>query len=326
MPIPAAMTDLRSTGDELINDTRASVDDLMADTSAAAEQAASSVKTFRGRSLEELIPRIRGELGSDAIVVRSGEGLTGGILGFFQKRYVEVDARAPLAHERPDGDLSRNDRATAEGLATPGMKALIDQAHPFSAQLASAQAAAAGRAAKLSEADAVPASFMADPLPTSAGLYGPQPNLEAMRDVAAAIPAAAAECVSDESDPPVDVVDLDDPRDGVPPGTVDGPVVVDHHLSQTVAPVVAPADRTPVEGVERIRARLVESGLAADLAADVVGEAVDHFLPFADARPFETHVRTVLTRRLVVLSDLGPGSRTLAFLGPADVLPARAAR
>ena len=51
------------------------------------------VKTFRGESLEELLPKIREELGPDAIVLRQRDGLDGGIGGFFQRRCVEVVAR-----------------------------------------------------------------------------------------------------------------------------------------------------------------------------------------------------------------------------------------
>ena len=52
------------------------------------------VKTFRGESLEELLPQIRAELGPDAVILRQRDGLKGGVGGFFQKRCVEVDARA----------------------------------------------------------------------------------------------------------------------------------------------------------------------------------------------------------------------------------------
>ena len=54
------------------------------------------VKTYRGRTLEELLPQIREELGPDAIVLRRREGLAGGMGGFFQKHFVEVDARIIL--------------------------------------------------------------------------------------------------------------------------------------------------------------------------------------------------------------------------------------
>src|SRR5215218_1851640 len=41
----------------------------------------SETRTYRGGSLEELLPRIRAELGDDAVVVRQREGLTGGVAG-----------------------------------------------------------------------------------------------------------------------------------------------------------------------------------------------------------------------------------------------------
>jgi len=52
----------------------------------------SSTRVYRGRTVEELIPRIERELGADAIVVRRREGLTGGLLGFFQHPWVEIEA------------------------------------------------------------------------------------------------------------------------------------------------------------------------------------------------------------------------------------------
>src|ERR1700754_3440830 len=91
------------------------------------------VKTFRGRSLEELLPQIRAELAPDAIGLRRREGTAG---GFFKRPYVEVEARAPHADERP---LEiRTDRATAEGLNSPAVQALFEQATPFADALAAA--------------------------------------------------------------------------------------------------------------------------------------------------------------------------------------------
>ena len=55
---------------------------------------ADTVRTYRGRTIEELIPRIRAELGPDAIILREREGLMGGIGGFFAQKCVEIDAQA----------------------------------------------------------------------------------------------------------------------------------------------------------------------------------------------------------------------------------------
>jgi flagellar biosynthesis GTPase FlhF len=136
-----------------------------------------SAKTFRGRTLEELLPKIRAELGPDAIVLRRREGLAGGVGGFFQKSYIEIDARAALAEEKP---LEvRNDRATAEGLASPAIQALVEQAAPFADALAHAESTVGERAHEVLVAAA---TASADP-----GLYGPQPNRAAIEE---AVPMA----------------------------------------------------------------------------------------------------------------------------------------
>jgi flagellar biosynthesis protein FlhF len=54
----------------------------------------SEAKVFRGATLEELLPRIRAELGPDAVVTRRREGVVGGIGGFFARRCLEVEAMA----------------------------------------------------------------------------------------------------------------------------------------------------------------------------------------------------------------------------------------
>ncbi|HET6448757.1 MAG TPA: hypothetical protein VFG31_06565 [Conexibacter sp.] len=77
------------------------------------------VTTFRGRTLEELLPQIREQLGPDAIVLRQRDGLMGGVGGFFQQRFVEVDARPGRARidvydEAPEPDTFAAMLAAAE--------------------------------------------------------------------------------------------------------------------------------------------------------------------------------------------------------------------
>src|SRR3954464_7204466 len=114
----------------------------------------SDVKTFRGRTLAELPPRIREELGPNAIVLRRREGLAGGVGGFFQRSYVEVDARPALPDTRPTSSAGtgeaplevRSDRATTEGMAE--IQTLVAQASPFADALASATAVATPQSAR----------------------------------------------------------------------------------------------------------------------------------------------------------------------------------
>ncbi len=72
------------------------------------------VRTYRGRTIEELIPRIREELGPDAIILREREGLMGGIGGFFAQRCVEIDAQAAPRLSVYDDDFDEEDLEEAE--------------------------------------------------------------------------------------------------------------------------------------------------------------------------------------------------------------------
>jgi hypothetical protein len=56
----------------------------------------SEPRVYRGASMEEILPRIREELGPDAVITRRREGIVGGVGGFFGKRCLEVEALAPM--------------------------------------------------------------------------------------------------------------------------------------------------------------------------------------------------------------------------------------
>ena len=78
---------------------------------------------------------------------------------------------------------ARNDRATAEGLSSPAIQALVDQAAPFADALARARgyrrASAPTRCCRRRAGRAA--------APADAGLYGPQPNRVAIEE---AVPVA----------------------------------------------------------------------------------------------------------------------------------------
>src|SRR3954471_12330857 len=131
--------------------------------------AMNETKTFRGRSLEEVLPQIKADLGPDAEIIRQREGLTGGVGGFFQRACIEVEARpGDAVEETPaarfdayDDDQPAfepdplPDEATEEGLATPGIQEILRQAVPFADHLE----IAASRAEPEPEPAAEPARF-----------------------------------------------------------------------------------------------------------------------------------------------------------------------
>jgi flagellar biosynthesis protein FlhF len=119
---------------------------------------ATDTKTYRGRTLEEVLPKIKAELGPDAEIVRQRSGLTGGVGGFFQRQCVEVDAKPPVERPRRRFDAYDEDpgRPAArgpqpaeldtfvpelpieEGLTSPGIQEIFRQAAPFADQLSNA--------------------------------------------------------------------------------------------------------------------------------------------------------------------------------------------
>lgn len=121
--------------------------------------AMNETKTFRGRSLEEVLPLIKADLGPDAEIVRQREGLTGGVGGFFQRACVEVDAKPGEPELRrfdayddepalPDSfepdplpvqdELPEQDESMTEGLSAPGIQEILRQASPFADHLSQA--------------------------------------------------------------------------------------------------------------------------------------------------------------------------------------------
>lgn len=84
-------------------------------------------RTYRGGSLEELLPRILEELGPEAVVTKQREGVLGGIGGFFGKRCVEVEVEAPAAPAATAAAAAdAATRARAAGAASLPRRSVID--------------------------------------------------------------------------------------------------------------------------------------------------------------------------------------------------------
>lgn len=98
-------------------------------------RSAHGVRTYRGRTLEEILPQIREELGPDAIILREREGLVGGVGGFFAQRFIEVEARRgdgqsiDIYDDSPEHDLGLQPPA-AETVTERPQAALPEAAEP----------------------------------------------------------------------------------------------------------------------------------------------------------------------------------------------------
>lgn len=236
------------------------------------------VRTFRGSSLEQLLPQIRDELGPEAVIVRQREGLVGGVGGFFQKKCVEVEARA--GGPRIDTyDEEAWDEADGARVLSPG------------------EGPAGGAVAPFSDPPPVPparASAPADPAALAVDDEGPtfEPEAPVVRNDAAT-------------------------REGMATPAVQQLVGQAHpfaEMLQELGPepeIEAPARaRALVEG-------MAKAGLGDDLAREVVESVLASAMPFATPARLRTLVRNELALRLPVAPAAAPGPRTLVFVGPA---------
>jgi flagellar biosynthesis protein FlhF len=165
-------------------------------------------KTYRGKTLDEVLPQIRAELGDDAIILRRREGIVGGIGGFFGRRCVEVDAiPSPAAASRTvalpartvfDAYDSHHDDA-GDDPENPVIRTMLDQAHPFAqaleaAELRAESPAPAATIAEAEDEDEGAEEFQAIEFPPTAG--DGDWEAAAAEAVAAGLPAAVVEALA----------------------------------------------------------------------------------------------------------------------------------
>lgn len=124
-------------------------------------------RTYQGSTIDEVLPKIREELGDDAIVVRQREGLKGGVGGFFQKRCVEVEARPGEASADPSPPTRGFSVTDGPDIAPPGVPPTPTQTGSV-AEAMLAQAGAAGFGATLADAQQEQAAIGAEPAPAQA--------------------------------------------------------------------------------------------------------------------------------------------------------------
>jgi flagellar biosynthesis GTPase FlhF len=300
--------------------------------------------TYRGRSLEELVPRIRSELGDDAVIVARRETSSGGVGGFFAKREIEVEVR-PGAHVAPH---------IAEAFAQQ-----LAQAHERQAAPPEPSELGGTRPATGPQVDALPSStdVSVDDLFPAPARHAQQQGLAALFN--AGIPAPPAEpeppaavevpepepWVSDvepAADQPTGVFDyLGVGEEEALPEEVEAEVVEpepepelpeadpepepevevesEAEASEPAAPAEEPpARRAPHAVPAEARAageRMAARGLRPGLAEAIVEEAISGLLPLRpDADPREL-VLEALARRIPV-HPLGRGPAVVGFVGP----------
>jgi flagellar biosynthesis GTPase FlhF len=300
--------------------------------------------TYRGRSLEEVLPKIREELGPDAVIERQRTGLVGGVGGFFQREMIEVDARPARPGEHGTLDVVAGDdedvRAAAapdpdrdEGLNAPAMRQIARQSEPFAELLADAEADA--EAAAPEQASASRPSGPGDHdwdawAEDDAG--DDEETAEAEREQAPPRPSTppparpAGRPAGRHATGAYEQAGRPDAVEPPPPLEAERPPAAAPGAPAPETPAAAPGGRPRPAAADGHERTLVERGLSPQLAASVVGEAVSHLAPFAaGARGgLKKQVRTTLARRIPVLTGFGGSGRTIALVGAAGAGKTRA--
>lgn len=309
VPGTAETLDLAQTPDALASGTLAPTSPPANATAGATDD---TTRVFRGRTVEELIPKIQAELGRDAIVIRRQAGLRGGFAGFFQRPYVEIEAR------RGTPGIDRYD----EDDAAPALPSELDEAL-LADLLARSQPPRTQIPQNASNADANSAP--------SSGLPYRQSDAHNGHHAPDAPSASSA-----ERDAAVEFLELTatglrvdaDRDDDAEFGGAFKAALAEAEAATNPPPASAPdAAATSSQGaaasqVSRSRARdaiagrLLDVGVGEQFVRELLEAATAHVMPLAPARTsLSCAVKMALQQRIPVPRPLPAGNATIVVVG-----------
>jgi flagellar biosynthesis GTPase FlhF len=258
------------------------------------------IRTYRGSDLDELLPRIREELGPDAIVIRQREGLDGGFGGFFQKRCVEVVARRATpgldAYDASSSDAVARDVAPEP--PAPAIAEIMRVASPFIEQLRAAEVAVA-EPQVVDEVVQEPDEEVVEEQRVEEQQFTGAFGTTAYAMTAGGATVAVAPVVDQPPVAPAPPLQLV-PRTVVEPE----PEPESDPEPEVRAPAAAAQERT-----------LVAAGIAPQLAAELVRATISHVLAFEPRRTLKRALREALARRIPLSPPVAAGGRAIAFVG-----------
>jgi flagellar biosynthesis GTPase FlhF len=256
-------------------------------------------RIYRGRTVEELIPKIQAELGVDAIVVRQREGLTGGIGGFFQRSFVELEAksggqRVDLYDER-DPVTPTPVAAPEPTIRRPGVGSYVND------QLAALVAAGSRE----------PATATAM---TTATATAEPPTIEPdFQELAPPTVPFAAQRVPPVTDFAAELRAAETAAVHVHSGSDDEPA----QPIQAAHPAAPPADATLKHARARasIEARLLGLGVSGEFASELIDSAIAHVLALAPGIGLVRAVQRALEQRIPTRPPLSAQGAAVALIG-----------
>ncbi len=289
----------------------------------------SATRVYRGRTVEELIPKIQAELGADAIVVRREKGLTGGIAGFFQRPFVEIEAKAGTPRVDVYDEQDAAPALPPALLPAPAAPAAPAAALPVSAAPGWGPAGAVSTPGAATPEEEFRELTAASLLRRSSAVNGSlEPTALQMGDPFAAALAEAEAAV----------------LPAVPPahqatGTGEAAILTaEDLLAQSARPVAATAATTSRDAASggasaekqpapsatprgrargQIEASLLGFGVGEPLVRELIETAAAHVLPLMPARSsLARAVHRTIAQRIPSASPLPVGNATIALVGP----------
>jgi flagellar biosynthesis protein FlhF len=243
------------------------------------------VRTYRGRRLEDLIPKIRAELGPDAIILREREGLMGGINGFFAQRFIEVEARAGARQV----DIYDDDELVAPAAAPTAEPAFAPPEESFAAQLEAA-------AATPPEEDIDP-----EPEPDPAPQLLDQPELQP---------------IAPEPEPQPEPVAIEAPEPATPaPAAPTKTRRTRVRRAPKPAQPPAPGAQIDAGAAGAVARELVSRGVSEGWTHQLISEAAAHWSPFAEEGGLPEAVRIAIAASISRPGPLPIGGAAIAFVG-----------
>ncbi len=270
-------------------------------------------RTYRGRTVEELIPRIQSELGADAIVLGRREGLTGGFAGFFQHSFVEIEAMAggPRVDVYDEEDVAPAPPlvpappfAPSPSPARGGVPELQPARTPFYVQEPS----------RLRPNG----SYVSEHLAALTRAGPSEPKLAPSPDRVSSVQGFREYRAEDLSDPFAAAL-----QEATSAASFEG---MEPAISQTGArAAVSKGARTgrsrPTPSARgraqtSIQKQLVGLGVGEQFAAELIDGAATHILPLAPQAGLTQAVRSGLIQRIPVASPLPTRGAAIALVGP----------
>ena len=279
------------------------------------------IKQFSGATIDEVLTKVREELGEEAVILQTKRVVTGGIGGFFGREGVEVTA----AEGMPAGEGERANREAAASVAAPPAPLdLTDEAAadprdeafvptPFGRHLDTRLEAAVE-----AEADAPP--LPAPATPAAAYARATAPFAPGERERTEAIIQAARAAVRDAHEAAMETEpDLGIPFEEMDPAPAEGPAA---NWTEPPAPNGRRPARTAGGTLDGVRGELVRAGVDPRYLDPFIEGFARPAAPFiGPGESLRDAMREHLAARLPVVREwkARPAGHTVAFVGQSGV-------